>query len=70
MPHTCCFQAIGLHRGKMWDSYKIGCRIVPYGGCQGCIVAPIPVKGVLIADSASFEQIFRHLTLPYNTCHA
>ena len=39
----------------------------PDAQVEGCIVAPVPVKGVLIADSPSLQQELHHLIV---TCTA
>ena len=36
----------------------------PDGLGEGCIMAAVSIKGVLIADSPGFQQVVRHITLP------
>ena len=40
-------------------------KATPDGLGEGCIMAAVSVKGVLIADSACLEQIVRHVALAY-----
>ena len=37
----------------------------PDGLGEGCIMAAVSIKGVLIADSACLEQVVRHIALAY-----
>ena len=40
-------------------------KATPDGLGEGCIMAAVSVEGVLIADSACFQQVVRHIALAY-----